>query len=385
MKVAFFNYLPLEYGGGLARYYLNTASELHRRYPKLDITLITLDRHFADKISRLYSWYFQTKRHGMRYHESTSELKQSLSGITYTKVSSFQELRAVLSQQQSIYTKNDLLELVLLRFLIGYSHLPPVIIGYHTPLVYDRTPSLQAKLHNILYNSFFYRFLISKASAHHVLHQFDKEYLENKGMSSVIRLPNPFDAQAFIASTQAKKRIKRRSGLHLLWVGRLTEQKGVHDLIGIIQEVQKAGYENTIEWHIAGSGDMEEYVKSFAKHTPHVTYHGYVPQTQVARLYASADVFLSTAQWETLPYTFLEALSFGLPIISYAVYGVTEIIPSRQYGTLVSTREEFTDTILTMAKRKKPIRIGQTRYLIQKYSGDTIYPKFYRTFIKPYE
>ena len=52
--------------------------------------------------------------------------------------------------------------------------------------------------------------------------------------------------------------------------------------------------------------------------------------TEIGRYYLAADVFMLCSRVESYPRVILEALAFGLPIISTPVYGVTEQIPNPQ-------------------------------------------------------
>lgn len=62
----------------------------------------------------------------------------------------------------------------------------------------------------------------------------------------------------------------------------------------------------------------------------------YIPfiadKKELAEYYASADIFLFTSMAETFPLTILEAMSCGLPIVSFDVGGVKEAVLHKEIG-----------------------------------------------------
>jgi glycosyltransferase involved in cell wall biosynthesis len=372
MTIAFFNYLPLEYGGGLATFYKQTALALKKRYPELTISIITLSDEAANSILRMYSLYFL--KHPIKKNDSFHAIKRSLPDISYHKAKNIKELRTILSTFDRIYTKNDLLELSLLRFFIGYRRLPPVIIGFHTPIYYEHPASIQARLHNVLYNSLYYRFLLVPAAAYHVLNKAaEKRLKQSVTPKKVIRLanPSPYSIHAI------KKRTKRSDAKTvILWAGRLTEQKGVNDLATLIRRINSQNTDVQLHWIIAGDGELRSMVVELQKRYGNVEYRGYIPPDKMPAFYRSGDIFITTSRWESLPYTLLEALSFSLPLVGYDIAGNNDII-NRKNGILVSTISEFADTIISMSLN--PL-IPDTTGLKEIFSGNKIYPRMYRLF-----
>ncbi len=102
--------------------------------------------------------------------------------------------------------------------------------------------------------------------------------------------------------------------LQLLFVGRLTEQKGVDRLVPILGAVRAAGTDARLR--IVGDGPLEGALRA------QVTAAGLADLVEVAGFssdpiaeMAVADVLVSPSSYEGLPFTPLEALSTGLPIV----------------------------------------------------------------------
>src|SRR3989344_6608444 len=181
MKIAFFTVFFLEHGGGLAKYFIETASNLTKT-PSLQADVVTMDDRFALNIMKMTHIFYMSfvSRMDMKliYKESRGSIDENLGDARYFKASSIASLRKKLQEYDLIYSKNEVLEAFIFKFLVGYKNLPPVIFGCHTPFYYPQVASLQSKLHNFLYNSFVYRFLTSDVKAFHVLNTFDEKNLQ---------------------------------------------------------------------------------------------------------------------------------------------------------------------------------------------------------------
>jgi glycosyltransferase involved in cell wall biosynthesis len=370
MKIAFFTYFPLYYGGGTAHYYIQTAKQLARRYKNLSITIVTFDDSLTKKILSLYTFYFGTYDN-LLFKEDKKKIIKQLSGVTYKQVGSFVELRKILSQQQVIYSKNDFLEGFLFSVILRYKKLPPVIFGFHTPIVYEKYISIQSKIHNILYSSFLYKFFLSNASSFHVLNSFDEKKLKTWfPKKTVVTIYNPFS----FPKTVLRKKTKRIS---ILWVGRLTEQKGVDDLLFIINAINKTPLKEKTQWTIVGEGEEKSQIFSLQKRYKNVEYKGYVPQSEIETVYKSHDLFLLTSLWESYPYTLLQALSFGLSVFAYNIHGVSDMIDHGINGYLVKTKNEMINKIIQEIKKPLLTKQKVLNYSRKKLETRHVYKSLY--------
>ncbi|MBA7694526.1 hypothetical protein ES703_103137 [subsurface metagenome] len=75
-----------------------------------------------------------------------------------------------------------------------------------------------------------------------------------------------------------------------------------------------------LQFDVVGDGNSEsEYVqrlRSRAKSIPNVHLHGMVPHAYVQQFYQRSAALICTSRAEGFPNTFLEAWSYGLPIVS---------------------------------------------------------------------
>ncbi len=349
MKLVFFTYSTLEYGGGVARYFIDIASQLKKQHRSLDITIVTFHESLLKKILFVYSIYFTKKIDTVLFKER-EEFDEKLNNIHYIKVKKLSELHKYLQQANRIYTTNNLLELLILNTLSYKYLLPQFIIGFHIPMYYPISSSFQNKIHNRIYKSVFYYKLLSKAEKLHVINIHDEKILlTHFPKNKIYKIYNPFNSLEF--NTLKEKLSKSRNQkINILWIGRLTEQKGVSDLLSLIVKINSSKYKNKLTWNIVGEGELRSQIILLQKDFTNVRYLGYISHNQLASIYTKNDIFICTSHWESFPYTLLEAQSFNLPVISYNIDGCNDIIENGINGYLVNTLTEFEKRILEFSK-----------------------------------
>jgi glycosyltransferase involved in cell wall biosynthesis len=92
---------------------------------------------------------------------------------------------------------------------------------------------------------------------------------------------------------------------------------------------------------IVGDGPYRQRVEALISRLsliPHVTLAGF--RRDIPQILAASDIFvLSTAMWEGLPLTILEAMASGVPVVASDVGGIGEEIVHQQTGILVPPRD----------------------------------------------
>ncbi|WP_058308621.1 glycosyltransferase [Gracilibacillus massiliensis] len=143
----------------------------------------------------------------------------------------------------------------------------------------------------------------------------------------------------------------------ILYVGRLNvKQKGLDYIIEIAKNTEK-------DWKIlvAGDGkDRRKFIKMINDNDlkEKIILEGNLNTKELTELYLSSSVFISTSRWEGFGLVITEAMSFGLPIISFENNGPTEILKDGEYGVLVTKNnvaefsKKLNDLINSLPKRK---------------------------------
>lgn len=123
---------------------------------------------------------------------------------------------------------------------------------------------------------------------------------------------------------------------HLLYVGRLTEDKGIRTLIDamplIVNQFPKA------HLSIAGEGELEEKLHRAVEKmqlTKTISFLGKLSSKEILKQYQKATLVVIPSKWpENLPTVGIEATSVGRPIVATKVGGIPEVVLDGKTGIL---------------------------------------------------
>lgn len=138
----------------------------------------------------------------------------------------------------------------------------------------------------------------------------------------------------------------------VLSVGRMHPQKGFDMLIEAWAKVKKQ--DNEWKLRIAGDGDDFQKVKNKAielQVEDSVEFLGLV--NDVDKEYLDASIYVMSSRFEGFPMVLLEAMSFGLPVVSFDCHtGPRDIIKQNEDGLLVSPNDtdELANQLLKLMK-----------------------------------
>jgi glycosyltransferase involved in cell wall biosynthesis/predicted metal-dependent phosphoesterase TrpH len=120
--------------------------------------------------------------------------------------------------------------------------------------------------------------------------------------------------------------------VNVLYAGRLAREKGI-DLLG---DAFAAARERDSRLHLvlAGGGPEEAVLRERLGDT--ATFLGWQTGVDLARTYASADVFLFASRTDTFGQVILEAQASGLPVVAVAEGGPLSLIRSGETGLLTT-------------------------------------------------
>jgi len=147
-------------------------------------------------------------------------------------------------------------------------------------------------------------------------------------------IPNGVD----IARFEGAEPIDRwRDGTkNIFFVGRLENRKGVMDLLKAYRLLRKAGCDCRLL--LAGAGPLEKQVRRYllTRRTGGVELLGRISDTEKARLFATADVFVAPATGrESFGIVLLEAMAAGKAIVASDIHGYRSVVRRDEQGLLV--------------------------------------------------
>ena len=144
-------------------------------------------------------------------------------------------------------------------------------------------------------------------------------------------------------SSEEKDRARKKLGIlsHekiAIFVGTGWERKGLRYAIQAIEMLR----DPLVKLVVAGKGPEKKFA------SPSVRFLG--PVKEMVDVYSTADLFLFPTLFDPFPLATLEALSAGLPVITTAANGVSEIMTPGVHGEVVSESSDI--TALSEALRK---------------------------------
>lgn len=381
MKIAYYAATLLEIGGGLEKYFIETARGLSE-LDNVQVDVCTMDDAFNLKYGKLHNAYFGKKFDPkLLYRESYESITAKLGRARYLKSRNFKELAERLRGYDVVYARNDITEPFFFKFVMGYRNLPPIVFGCHIPHVYPIAEKFHAKLHNFLFTSPLYNWLASGIRGFHVINNSTLEVMSRQFPKRIVRkIYYPFDFAAFAANAERFPfdGTFDRTKFNVVWIGRLVEQKGVADLVRLIDRLNPA-FRDRVVWNVCGDGELKPLVLACRDRWLNVKFWGHVPNQQVASVYRQGDLFVTTAKWEGYPYNVLESQALGLPVVAFDIAGCNDMIDNGVNGFVAPDLDEFAAKVKFFIEGNR-LPPGAATHLRQKIDTRKIYAELVSLF-----
>ena len=207
-------------------------------------------------------------------------------------------------------------------------------------------------------------------------------YVDEFAHAPLSVINNGIDTQMFSPSRAGSDlRGQAESDLRLLFAGALEPHKGVLDAVEVLVRLREAGI--SAEMAVAGDGSEIEPGRQVAEQgnvADHISWLGAVNKSDMPAFYRTGDVLLMPSKprgsgggEEPFPYTALEAMACGIPVIAYHTGGLPEQIKDGHTGVLVPAGDSraltaaallFTDEAL-----KRRMGLNARRHAEERFSA----------------
>jgi glycosyltransferase involved in cell wall biosynthesis len=156
--------------------------------------------------------------------------------------------------------------------------------------------------------------------------------LQNSGYPNVKLWTRGIDGNRFNPNryTHAMREYLSNGNTHaplLLYVGRLSREKRVETLRPILESIPGANLA------IVGDGPLRSELEARFAGT-RTQFTGYLYDEDLAKAYASADIFVFPGANETFGNVVLEAMASGLPVVAPRAGGILDTVQDRETGFL---------------------------------------------------
>lgn len=156
--------------------------------------------------------------------------------------------------------------------------------------------------------------------------------------------------------------------LHIGYIGSITRHKGVHIAVEAVRRSKRKDVVLHVHGDLASHPDYSEQLRTLAAGDPRIVFHGRFEPTQLGDVLCTLDCVTVPSLWyENTPFTVLEALQFGLPVVASDLGGISEVVRDGKNGLLFRAGEV---DALTAALEK----LARGPALLRKLSRNTDVP-----------
>lgn len=142
----------------------------------------------------------------------------------------------------------------------------------------------------------------------------------------------------------------------LLFLARVEKNKGIYIALEAFKNVQETNKE--LVFQVAGSGSELAAAKTYCKdqNIENIIFSGDLSGQQLVNAFTTSDIYiLPTYHGEGMPTSVLEAMAFGLPIISRPVGGLNDFFENEKMGYLIESLkpEDYSQAIIKLIENPK--------------------------------
>ena len=162
------------------------------------------------------------------------------------------------------------------------------------------------------------------------------------------------------------------------FVGRLSVEKNIRDLVAVEQHLIRSGVSN-YRFLVVGQGAEEPWLRA---HLKQAEFTGILRGEDLARAYASMDVLAFPSHTDTYGNVVLEAFASGLPAVVTNDGGPRFIVRSGETGFITNDLPDFCDAVRWLAHypaKLESMRIA-ARAQAMSHSWDVVFESVYAAY-----
>jgi len=202
----------------------------------------------------------------------------------------------------------------------------------HFPYIFQKTPELT----NIIIKKES-KFFFTQCDLAITPTKVMREHLKKIGVKNkIINIPFGINLNEF-----KKEKKYKSTKFTLLYVGRLSKEKNLADLIRIFAKFAR---NKDVILKIIGDGVEKERLEELSKTLKikeKVQFLGWVKRESLSKEYNSANMFVTLSEMETFGIVILEAMACGLPILGTNTLAIPELVTNNINGFLVNKTDEI--------------------------------------------
>ncbi len=192
-----------------------------------------------------------------------------------------------------------------------------------------------------------FKFVFFRTDSFIVLSSDFKRKLEKWGYEKNIELETTIIDEYLIKDFSFEDHIQLRekriaaSSINILFLARVEIPKGIYETIETFTILKKNNSNINLKLTIAGDGKELPNVKTFIKENQinNVSVLGFVKEKSKIKALLDADIYFFPSYTEGMPNSVLEAMAFGLPIVTRSVGAIPDIISNENNGYHTNSKD----------------------------------------------
>ena len=238
-------------------------------------------------------------------------------------------------------------------FVSEYNQLMTVLIS----MIHKNTYLYNGPYYNMFKIPFvekIYDFLFVKYINKNIIKVFSKterakRFIEKKGITNVEVVGVGLDVSKFDEEERIKIETQNllnmmKNNRNILYVGAIIKRKNVKLIVKSFNEIKKDKKYEDVQLIMIGKGDQKYINQCFdllsEEARKNVIHQEFIENTQLKYIYEEADMFLLPSLQEIFGMVLLEAMYFGLPVVSSNSAGGETLIENNKNGIIVTKFDE---------------------------------------------
>jgi len=193
-----------------------------------------------------------------------------------------------------------------------------------------------------LYFKWFFNLTYLKGNCFIVLASEFKKVLIDWGVKAEIFIETTtVDDKLLISNVLNTKEQKGKTSIpkNILFLSRIEKEKGVFETLHAFFSMIDKGH--NLFLNIAGSGSALMELKNLVINSPYskrIKFLGYISGVKKSEAFVNNDIYCLPSYSEGMPNSVLEAMAFGMPIITTSVGGLSDFFQNGKMGFLVKKK-----------------------------------------------